>query len=393
MNNVIVIGKNYAITLGVIRALGEANYHTKLIGLSKYTGIIAGKSKYITDTVTLLSNQTGTPDFEELFCAMETMRGKEDRILVIPLHDATCMVLDQHASQLELHYDIPKTLNNHKNLSYYMDKSIQKELAQRCGLLTAQGKKYNINIDEETHNIYKEVVFPCFFKALFSAEMIGAKNLLTKCSNENDLETAIEKAHEGKCDNVLIEEFLPIDKELTAYGVAANGEVYIPACMEALRGGYSDHKGVAAEGVVKSAQCLGDTKDKLKKFVKEIALEGLFCIDLIQSHGQLYFSEINLRGGGSGYGITLAGANLPGTLADIKYKNSQYGPDDIRQEVHFLNEMIEFEGYTDGYISLEDYKKHMSGGQSRFVKNKSDPAPWKEFKKLVIKRKIAKLLK
>lgn len=392
MNSVIVIGKNYTITLGVIRALGEANYKTKLIGLSKYTGIIAGKSKYITDFVTLLSNQTGMPDFGELFCAMERMRGNEEKIIVIPLHDATCMVLDQHASQLGLHYDIPKTLNNHKSLSYYMDKSIQKELAQKCGLLTAQGKKYNID-NEEIHNAFKEVAFPCFFKALFSAEMIGAKNLLTKCSNEKDLETAIEKAREGKCDNVLIEEFLPIEKELTAYGVAVNGEVYIPACMEAVRGGYSDHKGVAAEGIVKSAQCLGDTREKLKKFVKEIALEGLFCIDLIHSHGQLYFSEINLRGGGSGYGITLAGANLPGTLADIKYKNMMYGPDDIQQEVHFLNEMIEFEGYIDGYISLKDYKKHMSGGQSRFVKNKADPAPWKEFKKLVIKRKIAKLMR
>ena len=392
MNTVIVIGKNYTITLGVIRALGEANYNTKLIGLSKYTGIIAGRSKYITDSITLSSNQTGMPDFNELFCAMEKMRGNEEKILVVPLHDATCMVLDQHATQLELHYDIPKTLNNHKNLSYYMDKSIQKELAQKCGLLTAQGKKYSID-DEEIHNASKEVGFPCFFKALFSAEMIGAKNLLTKCSNENDLKTAIEKAREGKCENVLIEEFLPIEKELTAYGVAANGKVYIPACMEALRGGYSDHKGVAAEGVVKSAQCLGDIKDRLIKLVKEIALEGLFCIDLIQSHGQLFFSEINLRGGGSGYGITLAGANLPGTLADIIYRNSTYGPDNIQKEVHFLNEMIELEGYTDGYISLKAYKKHMSGKQSRFVKNKADPGPWREFKKLAIKRKIAKLLR
>ena len=44
MTDVIVVGRHYAITLGVVRSLGEAGYGVRLLALSNYAARIAGKS-------------------------------------------------------------------------------------------------------------------------------------------------------------------------------------------------------------------------------------------------------------------------------------------------------------------------------------------------------------
>jgi predicted ATP-grasp superfamily ATP-dependent carboligase len=378
MTDVIVVGRHYAITLAVVRSLGEAGYGVRLLALSNYAARIAGKSKYVRRIC------RAETDYDDMYRGLETLRGSDERILAIPLNDVACLLLNRHEEQLDRHYDIPRLAGSPGGMEAFMDKLAQKELARQCGLPVASGRAYSTD-EEGIRRAVGEAAYPCFQKPLASvASHTGSKACFAKCTNADELRDAMRMAAAQECGTVLLEEFLPIEKELTAYGVAANGRVYLPACMEALRGGVNHLKGVAAEGVVRSAGSLGEMKGKLEEFVRRSGLTGLFCIDLIQSGGRLYFTEMNLRAGGSAYAITLAGANLPGALADMAYDRAAGGPEDIRREVHFLNEFIEFAAYMDRCLSWRDYRLHLSGGQERLVKSADDPRAWRAYQRLVV---------
>ncbi len=383
MKDAIVIAKTHTITLGVVRSLGKAGYGARVLTLNKNVARIVGKSKYVRQVcVAGLS-------FEEIWQAMEALRGTDRFILAIPLNDDVCLMLDEHSEQLREHYAIPKLEGMPGGIKRFMDKMVQKQAAQQCGLLTAPGQSYTTD-DDGIERAVREAAFPCFQKPLASANSkSGGKACFAVCTNQDELRNAMRGAEGCGCGDVLLEAYLPIEKELTAYGVAANGQVFIPACMEALR----SNKGVAAEGMIRSASCLGETKEALESFVRKCGLTGLFCVDLIQCGGKLYFTEINLRSGGSGYGATLAGANLPATLANMIYGRSMEGPKDIQREVHFLNEYVELNSVMDGSITNQEYRAHMSQALERFIRSEDDPEPWKCYCRYVlIRKRLLKLL-
>ncbi len=143
------------------------------------------------------------------------------------------------------------------------------------------------------------------------------------------------------------------------------------------------HTGVAAEGKVVSSSVPGELRPKPESFVKQSGLNGLFRIDLIESEGQVFFSEMNLRMGGSCYGVTMAGANLPAVLADMIYHGAQSGPDDIREEIVFESELIDLENPLTGFVSLKTLQQYLSEKHRCFIRNADDPGPWQ---KLMIQR-------
>lgn len=419
MKDVIVMGSNYSLTLGVVRSLGEAGYNVRLLVSNSATEKIAGKSKYVTKCINcnvnsikrgqlkplrtiskLISGLFGkrinrnSIGFKEIWLALEKLRDSNEHILVIPVSDPYCIMLDEHAEQFSKHYYIPNVYNKAGELIRLMDKMAQKKLANQFGLKTAYGNIFNTD-REGIKKAINEVTFPCFVKVLVSAKIGDCKNLHTVCNKETDLQSALEKARQFGCETVLVEEYLKIDKELCVYGVAGNGYVFMPACIETLRGGLGRHKGVTVEGNIISSTHLGEVKHNLEEFVKRSGLTGLFCIDMIQSKDSLFFVEMNLRSGASVYGVTLAGINLPGSLANMVYQKSGSDKEqsDVKRTVHFLSEMIELDTYVDGFISRKEYKSHMTGNSERFIKNEADSAPWKEFQKLAFKKEFVKWLR
>ena len=391
MHDVIVMGGNYSTVLGVARSLGEAGYKARLLAFDKATQNIAGKSKYVETCCQVARNNK--QNYTEVYRALEKLRGENNHLLIIPLDDVSCMMLDEHALELSAHYDVPNINGEPGALSRFLEKMPQKELARQCGIPAAEGKAYHTDA-EGIERAVSEVRFPCFLKPLASAKCIASKDFFAKCDTGEELRRAMNKARNNHaCKNVLVEDFLDIEKELCAYGVAGNGKVFIPACMETLRGGYGCHKGVAVEGIVTSARHLGVLKEKLETFVKRSGFTGMFCIDMIQSNGIIFFSEMNLRNGGSGYGVTLAGANLPGTLADMVYHDSSQGPEDIRRDVRFLSERLELDACVDGFISIKDYETHIADVQERFIEDEKDPRPWESFKKTAFRKLLKKRIK
>lgn len=384
MYRVIIIGsKNYSTILGVARSLGEAGYETNAICFDKRTAKILRKSIYIIESVCI------SDDFNELWNAVETFRGNSEHVLIIPVNDYICKMIDEHAEQFFPHYSIPNRNNKPNEVIYFMNKMHQKELAEKCGLLTAKGNCYSTD-SIGIKDCLREISYPCFVKPPSS----GSKMLLCLCKDNQNLTAAMERFAKHNIDKVLIEEAISITEELCLYGVAYNGKVFIPACVVTIRGGFSNHKGVTAEGKVISSSNLGVFTEQVKEFVLQSHFSGLFCIDIIRSENDLYFSEINLRSGGSEYAITQAGVNLPAALAAMVYEKPYDPPENIKQEVKFLNERIEFDALIDNYISLRDFINHMSMDCKRLTKNENDTGPWNELLMIslgrYIKRKIKK---
>lgn len=376
MRDIIVIGVNYSIALGVIRSLGEAGYGVKLLAFNQNAIEIAGSSKYVKKSVLVDFN----PD--KIIEGLELLRGNEGKPLIIPLNDRCCKLLDEHYDVLKSHFCIPNINEEPGAVLAFMDKIKQKRLAQECGLLAAEGREYSTEsngITQATTN----VKYPCFLKPLFSASIQDSKTAFAICNNEDELKNAMLAAGMRGCSSVLVEEFLNITKELCVYGMACGDKVYAPVLIETIQGGFAEHKGVTAEGFAKSANELLDIKGKIVELIKRINYQGLFCVDLLKCGANIYFSEINMRGGGSGYAATLAGANLPAALADMVYDNTtSLKIDDITREVRFINERIEFDAFKGGYISRQEYKNYLLSENEKFIKSIDDPKPWRQFKRM-----------
>ena len=398
MENVIIIGTNYSSTLGLARSLGEAGYGVRLLALTKGTAKIVGCSKYVNMARQVKFNFSEEKSAEEELRLLEELRGDNEKILIIPCRDITCMMLEKHWDRLSEHFYFPNINGIPGELNRFSNKAVQEELAEECGLKTAGGRTYSTD-EEGIRRATQAVSFPCFMKPLSSSWTLAEKKFVTKCNNAEELRERMSKARrDGVCDQVLLEKNLKIDQELSAYGVAANGQVWLPAVVRVIRNGLGTHIGVAAEGEVLSSEILGESREKIVKFVQRCGLTGLFCVDLAQCDGELYFFEMNLRMGGSGYGVTMAGANLPGTLADAVYHNKTLDvTKGIHENVKFVSELIEIDNYQNGLISYSTLRHRLNGNQRFFIKNNDDPKPWKELIKrgvrAVLVRKVKGLLK
>ena len=374
MKEVIVIAGNEYMAVSIIRSLGIAGYRTRLIGLTKRTFEVAGQSKYVSAKVRCKENAS------EILKAMDSFRTPGERILVIPAQDRAIRMLDGKLDQLEASFFLPNINGISGNMVRFMSKKVQKQKAAECGLNVARGESFLTDRENDPDTVSKGS-YPCFVKPLASASVKMCKRMFRKCDNPEELIRALDVARNHPCKEVLIEDFLEIDRELCAYGVAAGGNVCMPACVITERPGKLGHEGVASEGMVVSSDILGPVREKLIRFVQEAGLTGMFCIDLIESHNIIYFSEINLRAGGSGYGVTAAGVNLPAMLANAIYGGVPVEPCEIRNEVRFINERVEVDLFVDGFLGLGELRKAIAGDRVHFMKSMDDPAPWKVFKK------------
>ena len=387
MNDVIVIGSNYSTALGTVRAVGLAGFNVRLLSTTKECAKIIGNSKYIVKTV-VCSN-----DFDSIYESMEKLRGNDKIIPVIPTSDLSMLLIDSHANLLREHYCFPNICQTQGEITKWMDKFKQKKLAETCGLSVAKGKVYPANEDGIKEAI-SETIFPCVTKAISSEDCLSSKEIFRICSDAKELDEIMRLACDRNCSYILVEQLIEIEKEYATYGLAYNGKVLMPACLDAWRTGHGAHKGVAAEGAMLKPSFLGDVKEKLENFVRSIGLNGLFCIDLIYSKGIYYFVELNLRYGASGFAATIGGANLPGLYADIMLNGAELDENvSLQYEPVFLSEKVDLDDYRVGFMSWKEYKEHQKGNKVHFMKSDDDPRPWKQFQKLEQRKHLARIFR
>ena len=387
MADIIVLGSNYSTTLGAVRAIGMAGYNVSLISTSKECASIVERSKYVDETCTC------SLEYTDIFRSLEAMRGNKDKSLIFPTNDYGTSLLDLHMEELKEHYVFPNIEKSPEKMTAFMDKYKQKCLAAECGIAVPEGGIYEGSTDG-IEKAKREVQYPCVVKAISSVGYLKSKTLLSVCNNKSELEKAMIAAIEKEWSHILVERYLEIEKEYAVYGLALDGRVVLPSCLHTRRSGHGSHKGVTAEGVMLFPDFLGEDKNKLEKLVQRSGLNGLFCIDLILSNNQIFFVEMNLRYGASGFAATMAGANLPGAYVDAMLSNKEIDKNmRMLYEPQFLNEKVELDDYRMGYISWREYKAHQKNNMIRFIKSKDDPGPWKKFQSLERRKHMAAILR
>jgi len=124
--------------------------------------------------------------------------------------------------------------------------------------------------------------------------------------------------------------------------------------------------------------------DDITRFLATLNFDGLFDVDLIEDkNGTMYFVELNLRYGASGYAVTECGANLPGMFADYMLLGKPIDMNCSVKEFHkpFISDKIMIEEYVNGFITKEEMKKHFDSVDIHFVYDAVDTKSYRHFKK------------
>ena len=150
--------------------------------------------------------------------------------------------------------------------------------------------------------------------------MESSKSQMRRCDTPDELVSALKSASRDKSKasvQMLVEDYLEISHEYSILGLSTKQGVVAPGFFIAEQGGHKERRGVAMTGrIIPFGERAGLIK-QMADFVAGLGYEGLFDIDLIETaDGTMYFTELNLRYGASGYAVTESGANLPGMFAD-----------------------------------------------------------------------------
>ena len=383
--DVVVIGRNYSTSLGVIRAVGFAGYYVDVVkhGKSRFTTPEL-KSKFV-------KNHFSASESTIIEVLINEIAEKNHKKVIIPADDLTVTILDNNADRLLEYFIIPQLNGKNGAFMQAMDKGIQKEIAIRCGLPVTKG--WTVDIDGKgAYAIPKNMCYPCYTKPQIS---IGSpKTYIRKCNNEKELRMLLDKVAKEGANVILVEEYLEIDKEYDVPGLSCEGKTLLPAFIEKIKIGEGAHKGVTAIGKIIDAANWAETSHLLKEYISQFGLTGLFDIELIESKGTIYFNELNLRNSAASFGITSAGVNLPGKLVDFLLKNKITSDlDALKNGIMFASEKSLFENYEAGYCSWKQYKLDKKSVDFSFIKCNEDMAPYRTFVMLTMRKRLKKIIK
>lgn len=385
---VVIIGKNYSTSLGLIKAIGQAGYKCGIIKLVRnnyYTCTPELKSKYIHSFcyATDLNDQ-------DVLKKILKYRVMGKKIVLIPADDYSSSLLDRQFNILTKFFYIPNVLQTQGLVTKYMDKYLQKETARQCGINTANFWKIEIQPNNEIV-IPQDIKYPCFTKPLKS---IGApKTYIKKCINSKELKKHLNFIKESAPIEILIEEAIEVEEEYTLPGLAIGGNVYIPALLKKKEIGSGKHKGVTIIGEVIDGSNYLKLRNQLCELIRNIGFTGIFDIELLEENGKFYLNEINMRYSAAGFAVTAAGVNLPGMYIDYLIGKEISVRKYIKSNLTFISEKAKLEDFEAGYSGWRDYKKSMRKADIHFIKDDSNFSSMVAFELLKLKTILRRLLK
>lgn len=393
---VVVIGHGYTSRLGIIRSLGQIGcditvvvmvFHGRLGRLIRFDG---GKpvdchSKYVNrmfycyakgedELIQLLLNHCVSPD---------------QKVIIIPDSDFSASVIDKHQKELEPHFLFPHIHHKPEAVKQWMDKKRQKLLAKEVGLNVAEG--HVVPIRSQHYSLPEEVKYPCFTKPLTTVG--GGKQFFKRCDDENTLKQMLDRVGQVSDMDMLVEDFKTIDVEYAVVGFSDGDNVVIPGIIEFIVNSKS-HFGIAREGKIMPITGFESLLEQFKEFVRQIGFCGLFDIDFYESDGKMYFGEMNLRFGGSGYAYTAMGVNLPAMLVRALRGESIA---DMQQEVTdtatYVNERMCIDDWSFYHITEKEMRSIIDSANIRFVYDKSDQGPQKKQERYIQQNRVKRQLR
>ena len=379
MATVAIIGRNYTSRLGMIRAVGKLGHHVIVIKTTrvlpqKYRGAkdIDGYSRYVDNYLYALE-----PDRNNLLKVILSLKKTtSEKVILIPVDDYAASTIDENIEILKESFLFPNIGMLQGAVNSLMDKRTQKRVAYASGLNVAGG--WTIYIKDGKYSIPDDIRYPCFPKPQIS--FMGDKRCMRKCSNKEELKTVMDEVASQRDCPMLIEEFFDIDKEYATLGFSDGKTVVLPAMLRMLQDGRGPHKGVTLQGEVIPSCEFEEYFRQLRELILDTGFIGLFDVDSFESGGKLYFNELNLRFGASGYSITYMGVNLPHLLINhLLGLENDYSKCQIRQKAIFVNEKVVNDDYEEGYIDKRMFADYLNSACFRFIQSESDPMPWQMF--------------
>lgn len=396
---IIIIGNSFTTRLGLIWSVSQFDYDIVVVVVGHYrkktkntnpTKQIDCYSKYVTD-ILYYNEDDGKEGLVKLI--LKECVNKEHKNIIIPSSDFCASAIDNYQSLLKDHFLFPHVGCKEGAVSFWMDKSAQKKLANKIGLRTPDAIVVEIN--NQQYQIPQEIKYPCFTKPMSSLN--GGKQCVKRCGSREELQSVLDSACKYGIPNVLVEDYIDIENEYAVLGFSNGKDVIIPGIIQFIKGSRS-YPGIAMTGKVLPVKEYDSLIEKFSKFIREIGFVGIFDIDFFESNGVFYFGELNLRVGGSAYAITKMGVNLPAMFVRTMQGESLEGMQhQIQGESEYVNERLCFLDWYNNYISTKEYKEIVNTATISFIADDGDPAPLhayhKMIKKMYIKRFIKKMLR
>lgn len=401
VQHVVIIGQGFTGRLSIVRSVAQIGCDITLIVLThrnKTDGsLIEDKpidaySKYVNRTL-----YCETYNKEMLIDLLLTQCvDPNQKTFIFPDNDFSAAAIDQSLDVLKDHFYCPNINWKQGAVVEWMNKERQKQLAQEVGLNVPNSLV--IEIRDGKYVIPDSIEYPCFAKPLVS--LVGAKLGLKKCNNRNELEkhlTQLPTLNERYRNiKLLVEDFKKIDREFALLGFSDGQEVVIPGIIEILQLAHGTHFGVAVQGKVYPAED-NVLIAKFSELIKKIGFVGIFDIDFYESEGLIYFAEINMRFGGSGYAYTKTGVNLPVMMIKSFLGENIDGQNKkIVQSATFFNERMAFDDWYNGYMSTKKFLHLKKTSQINFIYDDSDTQPQKvfmrDFRRKFLKKTVKQLI-
>ena len=382
---VVIAGRNYCSNLCMARSIGKAGYEVEVLRIfqtrPKWFNLMSymrpdAYSQYIKGYHVLVTRRKAKAIVRKLIQIADPYR----KMLLIPADDLVANVADEYMEKLSQYYVLPNINDTPGEIARMMGKDTQKQLAAAFGLpvinsCSIQAYKGNFTIPET-------VKYPCFIKPNISKD--SSKSKMRRIDSEKELRATLTEYSQTKAVDMLVEDFIDIGREYSILGLSTRDGVVSPGFFGVLEGGHGPHRGVAMSGELLPTDIQRELIDQISAFIGTLGYNGLFDVDLIEDvNGKMYFVELNLRYGASGYAVTESGANLPGMFADYMLLGKPIDLDVAVKEFRkpFISEKIMVEEYVNGYITAEERKKHFEKVDIHFVYDDVDTAAYKHFKK------------
>lgn len=381
----VVAGRNYISNLSIARALGEAGYEVEVLRLFRFkpkkTQVMQrlrpdSTGKYIKAYHKVLVQRKYYRVFNKLMQIADPNR----KMLLVSGDDLMAAIVDEYYDSLKGHYIMSNVNDTAGAINHLMKKDVQKDLARKAGLpvvndcvITTVGGQFEIP---------DTVTYPCFAKPNVSNESFKSK--MSVCHNKEELEEAMLNFSNKNDISVLVEDYLDVKNEYSVLGLSTKEGAIAPGLFVAEKGGEAGHIGVTLLGRMLPVDEHKELIDDIVRFVETLNFEGLFDVDLLETKdGKMYFIELNLRYGGSGYALTRSGINLPAMYADYMVFGKPIDKDCSLGEAGqvFVNERVLIDEYVDSRISKKDIKDCIAEADITFVESDDDPKPYKHFKR------------
>ena len=393
---VVIIGHSFSSRLSIIRSVAQIGCEITVIVMTSFKR--GGKTLHHKKPIDCYSKYVShvyychRKDKEELIrILLEHCTDSQQKVVLFPDSDDTVATIGNYQNRLSDHFCFPHICNGSGSIAFWMDKIHQKEAARSVGLHVADG--IVISIKDGEYVIPDGVVYPCYTKPL--ATMNGGKGGMHRCDNETELKNALNEyiTTRTRTGNILVEEYKEIDTEYALLGFSDGKEVVIPGMMQLLVIS-KKNKGIALQGRVMPVDGFEEVIDKFKQLVLSIGFVGVFDIDFYKSGNLIYFCEMNLRFGGSGYAVTKMGCNLPAMMVEyFTGGNMETWKKNITGKAIYTNERMCLDDWSNGYITLDEYKRHMKSADIRFIQDNDDPQPQKAYQRTYFSRRLSMLVK